>query len=123
MKKVININFKGRVIPIEEFAYDILNKYVESLRKLFANEEGKDEIINDIEDRIAELFAEVLKKGNTCITETDVNKILLTAWADQRILMMKSLKQVLKRKTHNHLTKHIVAMSLKECIEMKTIKL
>lgn len=76
MKKVININFKGRVIPIEEFAYDILNKYVESLRKLFANEEGKDEIINDIEDRIAELFAEVLKKGNTCITETDVNNII-----------------------------------------------
>src|SRR5438067_8136083 len=76
MKKVININFQGRVIPIEETAYDILKEYTESLRRFFANEEGKDEIINDIEGRIAELFGETLKKGSTCITEEDVNAII-----------------------------------------------
>ena len=58
MKKVININFQGRVIPIEESAYDMLKQYVESLRRFFADEEGRDEIINDIEGRIAELFGE-----------------------------------------------------------------
>ncbi len=76
MKKVININFQGRVVPIEENAYDILKQYVDSLRRYFANEEGKDEIINDIESRIAELFAEILKKGSTCITDEDVNNII-----------------------------------------------
>lgn len=76
MKKVININFQGRVVPIEETAYDILKEYVESLRRFFANEEGKDEIINDIEGRIAELFGETLKKGATCITDDDVNAII-----------------------------------------------
>jgi phage shock protein PspC (stress-responsive transcriptional regulator) len=76
MKKVININFQGRVIPIEETAYDILKQYVESLRRFFANEEGRDEIINDIEGRIAELFGESLKKGDTCITDETVNKII-----------------------------------------------
>ena len=76
MKKVININFQGRVIPIEESAYDMLKQYVESLRKFFANEEGRDEIINDIEGRIAELFGESLKKGSTCITDIDVNHII-----------------------------------------------
>jgi len=76
MKKVININFQGRVIPIEETAYDILKQYVESLRRFFANEEGRDEIINDIEGRIAELFGESLKKGDTCITDDTVNKII-----------------------------------------------
>ncbi|HEX8332394.1 MAG TPA: PspC domain-containing protein [Segetibacter sp.] len=76
MKKVININFQGRVIPIEETAYDMLNQYVESLRIFFANEEGRDEIINDIEGRIAELFGETLKKGSTCITDVDVNTII-----------------------------------------------
>jgi len=76
MKKVININFQGRVVPIEETAYDTLKKYTESLTKFFANEEGKEEIINDIEGRIAELFAETLKKGATCISEDDVNKII-----------------------------------------------
>jgi phage shock protein PspC (stress-responsive transcriptional regulator) len=76
MKKVININFQGRVIPIEETAYDMLKQYVESLRLFFANEEGKDEIINDIEGRIAELFDEQLKKGSTCINDVDVNNII-----------------------------------------------
>ncbi len=76
MKKIININFHGRVIPIEETAYDILKQYVESLRKHFANEEGRDEIINDIENRFAELFSERLQKGSTCITDDDVNAII-----------------------------------------------
>jgi len=76
MKRVININFQGRVVPIEELAYDILKNYVESLRIYFSNEEGKEEIINDIESRIAELFAEVLKKGKSCITDEDVNNII-----------------------------------------------
>jgi phage shock protein PspC (stress-responsive transcriptional regulator) len=76
MKKVININFQGRVIPIEETAYDILQQYIDSLRKYFAKEEGRDEIINDIESRIAELFSERLKKGITCITDEDVNAVI-----------------------------------------------
>lgn len=76
MKKVININFQGRVIPIEETAYDILKQYVESLRVYFADEEGRDEIINDIEGRIAELFSEQLKKGSTCITDADVTSVI-----------------------------------------------
>ena len=76
MKKVININFQGRVVPIEETAYDILKQYVDALRRFFANEEGKEEIINDIESRIAELFAETLKKGSICIIDIDVNNII-----------------------------------------------
>ncbi len=76
MKKVININFHGRVIPIEETAFDLLKQYTESLRRYFSNEEGRDEIINDIEGRIAELFSDRLKKGAVCITDEDVNKII-----------------------------------------------
>src|ERR1700735_3514432 len=76
MKKIININFHGRVIPIEETAYEILQQYIESLRVYFAREEGRDEIVNDIENRFAELFSESLKKGATCITDPDVNAII-----------------------------------------------
>src|SRR5678815_4927232 len=76
MKKVININFQGRVIPIEETAYEILKQYIESLRQFFANEEGRDEIINDIEGRIGELFSDILKKGAACITDADVHSII-----------------------------------------------
>lgn len=76
MKQVININFQGRVVPIEVTAFEILKNYTESLSRHFAAEEGKDEIINDIENRIGELFQERLKEGATCITEDDVNAVI-----------------------------------------------
>jgi len=77
MNKVININFQGRVIPIEEPAYEELKKYIESLRTHFANEEGREEIINDIENRIAELFSEKLKAtGTNFISEAHVAAII-----------------------------------------------
>ena len=76
MKKVININFQGRILPIEELAYENLKNYIETLRTYFEKEEGKDEIINDIECRVAELCEDRLKKGAVCITEDDINLII-----------------------------------------------
>ena len=76
MNKVININFQGRILPIEEIAYETLKQYIESLRVYFANEEGRDEIINDIECRIAELCEERLKKGTVCIAVGDIDLII-----------------------------------------------
>lgn len=75
MKKIININLSGLVIPIEDTAYENLQAYIESLRKYFANEEGRDEIINDIESRISELMSEKVRKGAKAITDADVHEI------------------------------------------------
>lgn len=75
MKKIININLSGRVIPIEDSAYEKLQGYIESLRRYFAHEEGRDEIINDIESRIAELMNEKVRKGAAAITDADVDEI------------------------------------------------
>ena len=76
MKQVININYHGRIIPIEVAAYEMLKNYTASLQLHFKDEDGKDEIINDIESRISELFQEQISKGATCITEDDVNAII-----------------------------------------------
>ncbi|RYY60352.1 MAG: PspC domain-containing protein [Chitinophagaceae bacterium] len=76
MKKIININLSGRVIPIEDSAYEKLQAYIESLRRYFANEEGRDEIINDIESRIAELMNEKVRKGATAVTDADIDEII-----------------------------------------------
>ena len=76
MKKIININLSGRVIPIEDAAYESLQRYIESLRRYFVNEEGRDEIINDIEARIAELMNDKIKKGATAVTEADMEEII-----------------------------------------------
>lgn len=75
MKRIININLSGRVIPIEESAYEKLQAYVESLRRHFASEAGRDEIINDIESRIAELMNEKIRKGADHIVDADVDEI------------------------------------------------
>jgi phage shock protein PspC (stress-responsive transcriptional regulator)/heme/copper-type cytochrome/quinol oxidase subunit 2 len=76
MKQVININYHGRIIPIEITAYDILKSYSERLNRYFENEHGKEEIINDIESRLGELFQERIKNGANCITDDDVNAII-----------------------------------------------
>ena len=76
MKKIININLAGRVIPIEDSAYESLQRYIESLRRYFAGEEGRDEIINDIESRIAELMNDKIRKGATSVTEADMDEII-----------------------------------------------
>jgi phage shock protein PspC (stress-responsive transcriptional regulator) len=76
MKQVININYHGRIIPIEVTAYDLLKNYTASLQLHFKDEEGKEEIINDIESRISELFQEQLSKGYNCITEEHVHAVI-----------------------------------------------
>ncbi|MGC4057194.1 MAG: PspC domain-containing protein [Chitinophagaceae bacterium] len=76
MNRVIHINFQGSVIPIEESAADLLREYIADLRAYFAPEEGCDEIIGDIESRIAELFLQKLKKGAACITDADMREIM-----------------------------------------------
>ena len=74
MKKIININLAGRLIAIEDSAYEILRQYLDSLARYFAREEGGDEIVSDIESRIAELFLNRLKTTH-CITDEDVQSV------------------------------------------------
>src|SRR6187549_2432149 len=76
MKKIINMNLSGRVIPIEDSAYEKLQAYIESLRRYFSKEEGRDEIINDIESRIAELMNDKVRKGAACVTDADIEEII-----------------------------------------------
>lgn len=78
MQKIIQITIGGRVIPIEEFAYASLNNYISSLEMQFAGEVGRDEIILDIEARIAELFASKLETGAQAIVQSDVQKVIET---------------------------------------------
>ncbi len=78
MKKTININFQGQLITIEETAYHLLNQYIQSLKDYFKKEADGTEIVNDIENRIAELFGNRLKHGISCITDEDVTSIINT---------------------------------------------
>ncbi len=76
MKKNITINLCGRLFQIDEDAYELLQQYVESLRQSFGRQEGGDEIVDDIETRIAELFDELLEQGTVAITIDHVKDII-----------------------------------------------
>ena len=76
MKKNITINLCGRLFQIDEDAYEMLQEYIESLRSSFGKQEGCDEIVNDIEACIAELFAELNQQGVEAITIDHVKDII-----------------------------------------------
>lgn len=78
MQRIIQINLAGRVIAIEEDAYLVLRDYIHSLERLFAGEKGKDEILQDIESRMAELFFIRLEGGAPSIDRNDVRKVIDT---------------------------------------------
>ncbi len=76
MKKNITINLCGRLFQIDEDAYELLQQYIDSLRVSFGNKEDGEEIANDIEERIAELFDELKTRGTVAITIDHVKDII-----------------------------------------------
>ena len=76
MKKNITINLCGRLYQIDEDAYELLSRYIDTLRNYFRKQEGGEEIANDIEDRIAELFDELKSQGIEAITIENVQDIV-----------------------------------------------
>ena len=60
MNKVQHINLGGFPFTIDEDAYDHLRHYLETIHRHFEGSEGYEEITNDIEARMAELFQESL---------------------------------------------------------------
>ena len=76
MKKTISVHIGGRLFNIEEAAYNKLSKYLNTIRGYFSNEESAEEILSDIELRIAELFMERVTPQKEVITERDVDDII-----------------------------------------------
>lgn len=73
MKKVVHINLGGRPFAIDTDAYETLDKYLLAIERHFKNSDGFEDIMYDIENRIAELMEE--KNKNTVISMADVEKI------------------------------------------------
>lgn len=76
MNKTVTANISGVVFHIEIDAYEKLNQYLSTIKAYFKEEEGKDEIMADIEARIAELFKEDMESGKEVITSINVEKVI-----------------------------------------------
>jgi phage shock protein PspC (stress-responsive transcriptional regulator) len=76
MKKTISINISGILFHIEEDGYDTLRKYLDAINRHFSNYKDNQEIISDIENRIAEIFLSNLKNNKQVITAENVDKLI-----------------------------------------------
>lgn len=76
MKKTVSINLANQAFQIEEEAYLMLNKYLEGIRQHFLRTDPDGEIAQDIEGRIAELFAEKQRLGYQVITLETTSEVI-----------------------------------------------
>lgn len=77
MNKTIIININGTVFHIEEDAYEVLKNYMTDVKRHFADAEDSLEITTDIENRIAEMFTEILNnEAKQVIVTADVKAII-----------------------------------------------
>ncbi|MTI23206.1 PspC domain-containing protein [Fulvivirga sp. RKSG066] len=78
MKKNISINISGIIFHIEEDAFERLRNYLDSINSYFSSFDDSNEIIADIEGRIAEIFLSKLNENKQVINEADVEELITT---------------------------------------------
>lgn len=76
MNKTLTANIGGRVFYIEEQAYERLNRYLQAIRSYLGSSEGTDEVLSDVEGRIAELLQARITPANEVITMSDVGEVI-----------------------------------------------
>ena len=76
MNKTVSVNISGFIFNIEETAFEKLNRYLNTIRGYFSESTGAEEIIEDIEARIAELFQEKISDNYQVIKLKDVNEVI-----------------------------------------------
>ncbi|MGB1454316.1 MAG: PspC domain-containing protein [Flavobacteriaceae bacterium] len=76
MNKTVNINLASTFFHIDENAYQILERYLRKLKEGFKDTAGGEEILQDIEARIAELFQDLKTNPDYVINTADVEKVI-----------------------------------------------
>lgn len=71
MKKTLNINIGNSIIHIEEDAYELLTGYLIEVKQHFGKSADDFEIVSDIENRIAEMFLEILQSQQKPVIELE----------------------------------------------------
>ncbi|MGI9526135.1 MAG: PspC domain-containing protein, partial [Weeksellaceae bacterium] len=75
MDKIHNISLGGFAFSIEDAAFNILNRYLSDIRLSINNIEGAEEIISDVEFRMAELLRERMG-GREVVSTSDVHYLV-----------------------------------------------
>ena len=76
MNKTVTINISGIIFHIEEDAYDSLSRYLSTINGYFSKTDGGNEIMGDIEARIAELLQSKINSGKQVVLMSDVDYVI-----------------------------------------------
>lgn len=75
MNKTISINLGGMFFHIDEDAYQKLSRYFDAVKRSLSAD-GRDEIMKDIESRIAELFQERIQNDKQVIGLVEIDAVI-----------------------------------------------
>jgi phage shock protein PspC (stress-responsive transcriptional regulator) len=77
MKETIKINLSQRLFDLDADAYENLKEYLDALKKIFdRSPEESEEILHDIEQRIADLLQEKLGSSKQVVTNADIEEVI-----------------------------------------------
>jgi phage shock protein PspC (stress-responsive transcriptional regulator) len=76
MNKTVTINISGIIFHIEEDAYEKLSRYLGTIKGYFSQSDGRDEIMADIEARIAEMLQERVNQTKQVVLMADVDHVI-----------------------------------------------
>lgn len=76
MNKTVTINISGIIFHIEEDAYEKLSKYLSTIKGYFSKTDGGNEIMNDIEARIAEMLQGKTSAVKQVVLMSDVDYVI-----------------------------------------------
>lgn len=85
MKTTVNISLRDYIFHLEEDAYERIKHYLDDLKSALSNEENFKEIIDNIEERIAELFRRRLSQHKQVVNLRDVEEIIAILGTPEKI--------------------------------------
>ncbi len=118
MKKTYNINISGNVFTIDDDAYTLLNDYLETLDHVF-HDSDNEEIIPDIENRIAEIFSKEVAAGKVVIVLEDVESVIARIGKPEELVDIVETETI--NKHENASEKEEAECNIKETIKTEEI--
>ena len=76
MKKNFTVNISNHLFQIDEDAYNMLQNYINAIHNKLRMQQGGEETVNDIEERIAEILDEIKFQGVSLINIDHVRTVI-----------------------------------------------
>ncbi|TMU57016.1 PspC domain-containing protein [Flagellimonas algicola] len=105
MNKTVNINLANTLFHIDDEAFNKLRRYLESIKRSFSGTAGSDEIIADIEARVAELFLEKMENERQVITQKEVDEVINIMGQPEDYMVDEDIFEDEPRKSHTQSTR------------------